>query len=176
MSNTFKSEATRYGSLSISKVVVIIAGVIGLIVGVIIGVYQILMFFNPDEYLYLYPNTLNGVTQELTILLTNIWLALAGIIGGLLFLVPLKMGRSMHVAGYTTPNVEVIPKAYRFGGIYMIVWGILSIIARLLFSNVDTAFRPFIIILPLLIIIIGIIGLLVGLAKNQIKIRNADTV
>jgi hypothetical protein len=150
------------------RVVLIILGVIGLILGVIIGVVQIITMFSEEgalAYATLYPNTLSGAAQQMGILFTNIYLAMAGIMGGLLYMIPVRMGRLVRAAGYTTPNAEVVPKAYRAGGIYMIVGGVLAVIARFLFSKVDIGHQPLIMIIPLLILAFGIIGLVASLAK-----------
>ena len=152
-------------ALSIPRTAVIAAGVIGLIVGIVIGVLQIaaMFFATTSSYSYFYSssNTLIGVAQETAIRFTNIWLAIAGIIGGLLLLMPVRMGRLLRAAGYTTPNTEVVPKAYRAGGIYMIMGGTLATISHLIFV------RPEIVLLPLVAVIIGVIGLLAGLAKTR---------
>jgi hypothetical protein len=151
------------------RVVLIIIGAIGLILGVIIGVIQIMTMFSREgalAYATLYPNTLSGAAQEAGIIFTNIYLAMAGIMGGLLFIIPVRMGRLVRAAGYTTPNAEVVPKAYRAGGIYMIVGGVLAVIARFLFSKVEGS-QPLIMIVPLLILVFGIIGLVASLAKAK---------
>ena len=154
----------------ILRIVLVLLGVVALIFGAYIGIYQIKFIFSKEgiqTYATIYPNSLSGAAQELGILLTNIWLAMTGIVGGLLYIIPVKMGRWVRAAGYITPNAEVIPKAYRAGGIYMIVGSVLSIIARLLFSKAAKEDYLIIMILPLLMLVIGIIGLIPSLTKPK---------
>ena len=149
---------------SVPRGVIIIVGIVGLILGVLIGIIQIRQMFSLEYYAYSpYPNTLSGATQEASILITNIWLAISGVMGGLLLMIPVGMGRLSRVTGYTTPNAEVVPKAYRAGGIYMIIGGAVSLIARIFFSKGEMSL---VVIVPIAMLIIGIVALLAGMAKK----------
>ena len=150
----------------IPRIIIVLIGLIGLALGIAIGVIQVLfMFADAGSYSSLYPNTLSGAVQEMSIMLTNIWLALACVWGGLLYMVPVRIGRLTRVASNITPNEEVVPKAYRAGGIYIIIASILAIIARFLFSRVDAGLEPLVIIMPVVTLIIGAVGLFASFAR-----------
>jgi hypothetical protein len=138
------------------KTAVIITGILGLLMGVFMGVIITLSFIaeiSAPYYFFSYSNTLSAVAKESIVLIANIFLCLGGIQGGLLLLFPVKVGRLMHVAGYTTPDEEVVSKSYRGAGIIILIGGIAT--NAIHYSIV----REGIVLLPLLAVILGIAAL-----------------
>jgi len=149
-------------ALSIPRVVVMVVGIVVLILGILAGiglVMAVILSGGSSPY----PNTLPGVSQEMAMILSSAWLAVFSIIGGLTFLMPVRMGRLLRAAGYTTPDAEVVPKAYRTGGVCMLVAGVVAAVANFLFAPMDILD----VALLLVVIIAGIIGLLAGLGRAR---------
>jgi hypothetical protein len=154
----------------VPKVVFIIVGLVAFLLGVITAVMQLMAMFSAAgiaTYNTLYPNTLSGAAAQSSMVITNFWMALAGIMGGLLFMSPVKLGRSLRVVTYTTPDEEAVPKSYRGGGLYLIIGGILAVVARLFFSPVSNDSKIVVLVLPFLFIILGVAGLVASLVKPK---------
>lgn len=141
------------------KTIVIITGILGILMGIYVGVVQAMALFvqaTTPTYFFSYSNTLSEVAKESIVLIANIFLFIGGIQGGLLLLFPVKLGRLMRVAGYTTPDEEVIGKSYRSAGIIILIGGIATNAVHY------SIIRDGIVLLPLLAVILGIIGLIAG--------------
>jgi hypothetical protein len=155
---------------TVSKLVFILIGLVAFLLGIVTGTIQIVIMFSQERivaYNSMFPNTLSGAAQQMSILYTNFWLAFAGIMSGLLFMAPVRIGRAFRVAGYTTPDVEVVPKAYRAGGIYLVIGGILALAARLFVGSSINNLEILVLILPLVFIGLGVCGLVAGLVKPK---------
>lgn len=148
-------------ALSIPKAVVMVVGVVVLILGILAGTGLVITLILLGGY-FLYSNTLAGALQEMAVIFSSGWLAVSSIICGLMFLMPVRMGRRFRAAGYTTPDAEVVPKAYRSGGAYMLVAGVVAAVVHFLFAPIDILD----VALLLVAIIGGIIGLLAGLGQG----------
>jgi len=149
-------------ALSIQRVVVVVVGIVVLILGITAGI-GVIMAVILSGGSFPYPNTLAGVSQGLALILSSALLAGFSIIGGLTFLMPVRMGRLWRVAGYITPDAEVVPKAYRAGGAAMLGAGILAAVVNFLFAPMDMLD----VAILLVVIIAGIIGLLAGLSRAR---------
>ena len=148
-------------ALSIPKVVVMVVGVVVLILGILAGISLVITLILSGGF-FLYANTFARASQQWVIMYASACIACFSIIGGLIFLMPVKMGRRFRAARYTTPDMEVVPKAYRTGGVYMLVAGVVAAVMNFLFAPIyilDVA-------LPIVLIIGGIIGLLAGSAHG----------
>jgi hypothetical protein len=155
---------------SISKLVFILIGLVAFLLGIVTGTMQIVVMFSQERifaYNSMFPNSLSGAAQQMSILYTNLWLAMAGVMSGLLFMAPVKIGRAFRAAGYTTPDVEVVPKAYRAGGIYLVIGGILALAARLFVGSSIDNLEILVLILPIIFIGLGVCGLVAGLVKAK---------
>jgi hypothetical protein len=145
------------------KIIIKIIGVICIILGIILGVLlgiAMLASLTSVNYLFSYSNTLSGVAQEMIILFTNLWLIFGELASGLLFLMPIKFGRLIRIAGYTVPDEEVIPKSYRTGGLYLIIAGIMSLVAHFFLVRAE------ILLIPLLAVFLGIIAVFVSIKSH----------
>ena len=147
---------------TISRAIVVVTGIVVLILGIImlIGLWAVIILsagYSP------YENTLAGASQEGVMLWTTTAASVGSIFGGLLFLMPLRMGRWLRAASYTTPDAEVIPKAYRSGGWGLIVVGIIAALANFLFAPMTLLD----VVLLLVVIGAGVIGLLASVSRHD---------
>lgn len=155
--------------MRIPRVLIILAGLVGIFFGLALtigqayGIYTMIQARGQaflDANLYL----LNKINLQAVPAVANVFSGLFSLSGGLTLLFPIFGGRNLHRLGNKIPDVEVVPKAYRDGGIELIVSGALVLAGHLLLVWLKVDDRPA--ISPFIIMSSGIVGVLASLSKN----------
>ncbi len=143
----------------ISRTLMVLSGIVVLALGIIveIGVFTAIM----SGSLQRLPNTFAAVGSGMGLMYSVLFLGAGAITGGLLFLMPVKMGRRFRAASYTTPDADVVPKAYRTGGITLLIFGGIAIVTNFLLAPMSVLD----LVLLLVVIAAGVIGVTAGSGK-----------
>src|SRR4030042_645580 len=150
---------------SIPKPVMILIGVIVLVVAIIVGVRQISFMIDQFKYGYPYSSQFTESIQELAFTFVNFYLCFAGIMGALAFIVPTWAGRKLYRTGYALSDEETVPKAYRAGGINLIVAGVLAIAVYVwIFQSYN--FYSNAVLFPVVLLVLGITGAMGGINRK----------
>ncbi|OGN98030.1 MAG: hypothetical protein A2Y89_06280 [Chloroflexi bacterium RBG_13_51_18] len=138
----------------------ILAGVAVIVMGIIIGVLQVAAYVEQFTYGFPYSTEFTESFQEIALMLVNFYLLATGIMSGLAYIVPVWAGRKLHRTGYAISDEETVPKAYRSGGIGLIIAGVIAIAVYIwvLDSNI--------IALPIIMLVLGILGVVAGITSK----------
>ena len=143
----------------VSRLTMVLAGIIAIALGIyVLAGWVVFLIESAGQSSF--ENTLFGASAEMIVIYTTVAVGIGAVMGGLLFVGPIRMGRLFRAGNYTTPDRAVIPKAYLSGGWAIIVVALASGLARWLFTDPTYWY----LLILAVAVATGIIGLVNGYA------------
>jgi len=155
------------GKTLIPKPVMIILGLCVLVVVVIVAIREVEYFqgeIHAISHGY-FGGDFGTEFQKMTYMMANIFQIGFGIMSSLGFLFPVWAGRKLYRKGFTASAEEIVPKAYRSAGTYLIVIGLLAVVVYGWIMSSNNFFTNDI-FLPASLVVMGIIGIIGGIARK----------